>query len=202
MTDSGETGAAQSTAAGPGKRERLVGAAADLLYRQGVEKTTLADIAQAADVPLGNVYYYFKTKDAIVDAVVEAHVQGLEETLSYLDRRYRSPKGRLKGLTRTLADQHDVIAQFGCPHGTLCSELEKRSSDDDHAATRLLEIPIAWAEEQFRAMGRPDSRELAVEFIASYHGTAVLTQALRQPELLSRQGRRLERWIDSLGTTE
>jgi hypothetical protein len=51
-------------------------------------------------------------------------------------------------------------------------------------------------------LGRRDARDLAVEFIASYQGTAVLTQALRQPALLSREGRRLERWIDSLDTTE
>jgi AcrR family transcriptional regulator len=186
----------------PGKRERLLGAAADLLYRQGVEKTTLADIAQAADVPLGNIYYYFKTKDAIVDAVVEARVRGVEEMTASFDRRYHSPKGRLKAFVRTLADQHDVIAQFGCPHGTLCSELEKTGRGDDHGAARLLEIPIAWAEEQFRSMGRRDARDLAVEFIASYQGTAVLTQALREPALMSREGRRLERWIDSLDTTE
>ena len=202
MTDSGETRLASATVVRPGKRERLVGAAADLLYRQGVERTTLADIAQAAEVPLGNVYYYFKTKDAIVDAVVESHVHDIEERLASLDRRYRSPKGRLKGLIRMLADQHGVIAQFGCPHGTLCSELEKTSGQGDHAATRLIEIPVAWAEEQFRTMGRHDARDLAVEFMASYEGTAMLTHALRQPALLSREGRRLERWIDSLQTTE
>jgi TetR/AcrR family transcriptional repressor of nem operon len=44
-----------------GKRERLVAAATKMLHEQGVEKTTLADTAAAADVPLGNVYYYFKT---------------------------------------------------------------------------------------------------------------------------------------------
>jgi AcrR family transcriptional regulator len=201
MTNSDDTRSAPSTVARPGKRERLLGAATDLLHRQGVEKTTLADIAQAAEVPLGNVYYYFKTKDAIVDAVVEAHVQHIEEMLASLDRRYRSPKGRLKGLIRMLADQHDVIAQFGCPHGTLCSELVKRTGDEDHAATRLVEIPVAWAEKQFRTMGRHDARDLAVELIASYQGTAVLTQALREPALLSHEGRRLERWIDSLQTT-
>ena len=200
MTDSTETRSAPSTVSRPGKRARLVGAAADLLYRQGVDRTTLADIAEAAEVPLGNVYYYFKTKDAIVDAVVEAHVQGLEETLASLDSRYRTPKGRLKGLFRTLADRHDEIAQFGCPHGTLCSEMEKGAGHDDRAVTRLVEIPVAWAEKQFRAMGRHDARDLAVEFIASYQGTALLTQALRQPTLLSKGGRRLERWIDSLET--
>src|SRR3979490_1412765 len=124
MTDSDEVR--------PGKRERLVTAALDLLYHQGVEKTTLADIAQAADVPLGNVYYYFKTKDEIVGAVIEAHIQGIEETVGLLERRHRTPKSRLKALIRVLADQRVMLAEYGCPHGTLCSELEKRGSGDDH----------------------------------------------------------------------
>jgi len=47
----------------PGKRDRLIAAAGETIYRQGVEATTIADIAEAADVPVGNVYYYFKTKD-------------------------------------------------------------------------------------------------------------------------------------------
>ena len=47
-------------------------------------------------------------------------------------------------------------------------------------------------------MGRRDARELAVEFLTSYQGAAVLTHALRDPALLANEGRRLERWIDSL----
>jgi AcrR family transcriptional regulator len=47
----------------PDKRERLVAAAAELVDRHGVETPTLAQIAQAADVPPGNVYYYFKTRE-------------------------------------------------------------------------------------------------------------------------------------------
>ena len=179
----------------PGKRERLVRAASELVHHQGVEKTTLAEIAEAADVPLGNVYYYFKTKDALIDAVVDAQVQGIEDTIASLGR-HRTPKGRLKGLIRLLADQGDVIALYGCPHGTLCSELEKQQ--DDHEATRLMAIPLAWTEEQFRLMGRRDARDLAVEFLMSYQGTAVLTHALRDPALLTNEGRRLERWIDAL----
>ena len=44
------------------KRERLIEAADKLIYEQTFHTTTLADIAKLADVPLGNVYYYFKTK--------------------------------------------------------------------------------------------------------------------------------------------
>src|SRR3984893_662604 len=105
MTDSDDGDSIRAPAAKPRKRERLVSAASDLLYEQGVENTTLADIAHAADVPLGNVYYYFKTKDEIVSAVIEAHVHDIEETMASLDRRHRSPKGRLKALIRELTDR-------------------------------------------------------------------------------------------------
>ena len=78
MTNSVESGGAgggvRGNAAG-GKRERLVGAARQMLYEHGVEKTTLADIAAAAGVPLGNVYYYFRTKDALVSAVLDARAR-------------------------------------------------------------------------------------------------------------------------------
>ena len=47
------------------KRTRLIEAADKLVQLQGFSQTTLADIAKKADVPLGNVYYYFKTKEEI-----------------------------------------------------------------------------------------------------------------------------------------
>jgi AcrR family transcriptional regulator len=55
------------------KRQRLVSGACEVIHQQGVEKTTIADIAQAAEVPVGNVYYYFKTKDELVEAAIESH---------------------------------------------------------------------------------------------------------------------------------
>src|ERR1700693_3308406 len=102
MANSNDADTISGPEARPGKRERLLSAASALLYQQGVENTTLADIAQAADVPLGNVYYYFKTKDEIVTAVIEAHVHDIEETIASVDRRHRSPKGRLKALIKQL----------------------------------------------------------------------------------------------------
>jgi TetR/AcrR family transcriptional regulator, transcriptional repressor for nem operon len=63
------------------KRVRLVDAAKALIHRQGFNLTTLADIAQEADVPLGNVYYYFKTKEAIGEAVITNRGRELHEAL-------------------------------------------------------------------------------------------------------------------------
>jgi hypothetical protein len=58
---------------------------------------------------------------------------------------------------------------------------------------------IDWSEQQFRLMGRSDSRDLAVALVAAYQGISLLTNTFRDPELMVREGDRLERWIDSLG---
>jgi AcrR family transcriptional regulator len=174
-------------------------AACGLMYRQGVEPTTLADIAQAADVPLGNVYYYFKTKDDIVAAVVQTHVHQIESALAALDRQHRSPKARLKALVDGVAEQGDRIARYGCPYGTLCSELAKRAREGSDALTaRLMQTHLGWAEQQFRAMVRGDACDLAVELLVAYQGSAVVSSALGEPELMARQARRLHKWIEAL----
>jgi TetR/AcrR family transcriptional regulator, transcriptional repressor for nem operon len=181
-----------------GKRQRLIAAASQLLHQQGVETTTLADIAQAADVPVGNVYYYFKTKDDLVAAVVEAHVQQASAALAAIDGSHRSPRSRLKALVSEYANQSEVIALYGCPHGTLCSELDKRPARPGFALAELMRVPIAWAEEQFRALGRRDAHDLAVSLIAAYEGSALLANTFRDPDILAREARRLNHWIDTL----
>jgi AcrR family transcriptional regulator len=196
MTDLG--GDLAADARRPGKRERLVAAASQLFHQQGVERTTLAEIAQTAGVPTGNVYYYFKTKDEIIEATVDARVHEVLAMTAALEARHRTPKARLKALVAAFAQQGESVARYGCPIGTLCSELHKRATGPDPGVARLLRVPIEWAETQFRLMGRADAHDLAFDLIANYEGTALLTNTFRDPELLTREARRLERWIDSL----
>jgi TetR/AcrR family transcriptional repressor of nem operon len=179
------------------KRERLVSSARELMHRQGVERTTLAEVAHAADVPPGNVYYYFKTKDELVEEMIDAHLREIEEILASIER-HPTPQARLKALVRALTDQFDLAAQHGCPHGSLCQELDKRDDDLRQAASNLMALPLDWAEQQFRLMGRQDAGDLAVALVASYQGISLITNTFRDPELMLREARRLERWIDSL----
>ena len=48
-------------------------------------------------------------------------------------------------------------------------------------------------------MGRRDARDLAIALVAAFQGAALLANTLPRPEVLVRETRRLERWIDSLG---
>ncbi|MFF8268331.1 TetR/AcrR family transcriptional regulator [Streptomyces sp. NPDC016562] len=180
-----------------GKRERLAAAAAQVLHEKGVEQTTLADIARAADVPVGNVYYYFKTKNELVEAAIDAHMQGLRTAIEALDA-LPTPQERLKALLRDWVEQREVTARYGCPTGSLASELDKRADGLDAAVAKVMQHLIDWAAEQFRAMGREDAGELAVALVAAYQGISLLTNTFRDPDLMAAEGRRLERWIDSL----
>ena len=197
MTDlpSGQAAAVERR---PGKRERLVAAAIQLLHQHGTERTTLADIAKAADVPAGNVYYYFKTKDDVIAAVIEAHAQEIRTTLAWIDSRHRSPKSRLKAFVRQFAARSETVAQHGCPLGSLCSELDKRLTEPTFAVAQLMSLPIEWAEQQFRALERLDAHDLAVDLLAAYEGSALLANTMRDPDVLSRAAGRLDHWIDTL----
>jgi AcrR family transcriptional regulator len=175
----------------------LVEGARKSLLERGVEGTTIADIASVADVPVGNVYYYFKTKDELVEAAIEAHAAEMRARLAELER-HRRPEARLKALARLWADQADVVARYGCPQGTLCQELHKREDGLDRKAAVLLETSVDWAEQQFAMMGRRDARELAVELVARIQGTSLLTHTFRDAGIMVRHARRTEHWIDSL----
>ena len=186
-----------SASVAKGKRERLVESATELVHEQGVQRTTLAEVAERANIPAGNVYYYFKTKDDLVAAVIDSYVGQARVLLEGLER-HRSPQARLKGLVRSWEEIDEAVARNGCPVGSLCAELGKRHDGLDGSASQVFALVIDWAEEQFRQLGRRDARDLAIALLGGIQGAALLANTFRDPELMAGQARRLERWIDSL----
>ncbi|MEV0539948.1 TetR/AcrR family transcriptional regulator [Nocardia salmonicida] len=181
-----------------GKQERLVQAAMRVFYQQGIEKTTIAEIAREADVPVGNVYYYFKTKDQFVAAVIELHAQVLTGAVTEI-AELPGPADRLKAMVRSWVDQREMAARYGCPFGSLAAELDKREDAFRGEPARVMGLLVDWARTQFVELGRTDAAELAIAFVAAYQGISLLTNTFRDPELMVTEGARLERWIDELG---
>jgi AcrR family transcriptional regulator len=58
-------------AGGAEQRERLIAAALALFARQGIQDTTLAAIAREAGVTSAMVHYYFKTRDQLIDVLID-----------------------------------------------------------------------------------------------------------------------------------
>lgn len=182
-----------------GKRERLTEAAKTLFYQQGVTRTTLADIAQEAKVPLGNVYYYFPSREALVEAVIQAHIQDLQAWFARLEEN-PNPRERLVGLLRGAESNKEQLAAYGCPHGSLCQELDKEGEQSVSMAGRMFQVYVDWAQKQFRLLGKDEeeAQDLALDLISSLQGTFLLTNSFHSPELLERKLKRLESWLRSL----
>src|SRR6202162_4060932 len=180
------------------KRSQLVSAAVSLAYQNGFGATSLADIAREAKVPLGHVYYYFKTKDEIGDAIVEWRL----EQLSAQRQRWNeagSPKDRLCACVQAVLENKDFLAQYGCAGGTLCSGLHKAGGSVATRATEILAQHLAWIEGQFRALGKgKDSKGLALHLLSAMQGVSVLAHTFHDSGLVATETKRLKSWIQSL----
>ena len=181
------------------KRDRLVEAAKEMFYQQGVTRTTLADIAQQAEVPLGNVYYHFHTKEALIEAVIQAHLQELQAFLARLALN-PDPRERLLSLVAAGQEGEQQVARYGCPHGSLSQELDKEENVSTSMASQLFQTYLNWAETQFRLLGKgeQEAKDFALDLISSLQGTFLLTNSFRSPELLERRLQRLARWLQTV----
>jgi len=182
----------------PGKRIRLIQSALSLVYRHGFAETRLADIATEAEVPPGNVYYYFKTKEEIGAAIIEerlAQIRALQQRLNAMD----SAQERLSAFIQMTCNNREMLTGGGCPIGSLCTELHKEKGPLAERSTVLFEQLLGWASAQFEALGAAaDSRGLAVHLLSALEGIAVLAHSLGDPEIVVMETERLQSWIRTL----
>jgi AcrR family transcriptional regulator len=182
----------------PDKRTRLIETAAKLAYERGFGNTALSDIAREADVPLGNIYYYFKTKAEIGEAIIAQQLTAFDaQRLEW--NRAETPKGRLRALVQTTIDNRGMLARSGCPVGSLCSELHKGDGVLAEAASHPFAALLAWIESQFEALGRgEEKRVLALHLLSALQGVSLLANSFRDPDLVILEGDQLKAWIGTL----
>jgi AcrR family transcriptional regulator len=182
----------------PDKRTRLIETATKLAYGHGFRETSLADIAEAARVPVGNVYYYFKTKEELAEAVVERRLEEFRAARAEWDR-LSSPKERLIAFVESVHRNREQLARGGCPLGGLCAELHKEGGALAKKSAALFTEPICWLEEQFQAVGHEkDSRELAAHLFSAFQGMAAVAFGTNDREVVVMETKRLKDWIRTL----
>jgi TetR/AcrR family transcriptional repressor of nem operon len=180
------------------KRTRLVETAMKLAYQRGFREASLAEIAAAAHVPVGNVYYYFKTKEELGEAVVERRLAQFREVLEEWDR-LSSPKERLFAFVDNIRSNKDQLVLGGCPLGGLCLELHKEGGALARKSAALYTEPMAWLEKQFRGAGHGEhSRELAVHVFSAFQGMAAVAYGANNPDVVVTEAKRLKNWIAAL----
>lgn len=189
-------------ARGGATRDQIVDAADRLFYRQGYEHTSFAAIAGAVEISRGNFYHHFKSKDLILDAVIEARAAGTKRMLEQWEAEHAAPGDRIRRFIEILLTNRADIQNYGCPLGTLTGELAKL----DHAALgdagSLFTLFRTWLRDQFVLLGHAArADELAMHVLAVSQGVATLANAFKDEEFIRREVRRMNDWLDTYTTT-
>jgi AcrR family transcriptional regulator len=177
-------------------RANIVEAADRLFYRRGYEHTTFADIAAAVHISRGNFYHHFKSKDEILDAVIALRLAGTQQMLEGWERAGQHPRDRIRSFIHMLLDNRAPIQRYGCPVGTLCTELAKLNHGARAEANRLLSLFRTWLGRQFAALGREaDADVLAMHLLGRSQGVATLANAFHDEAFIREEVRSMESWL-------
>ncbi|MCG8546894.1 MAG: TetR/AcrR family transcriptional regulator [Alphaproteobacteria bacterium] len=177
-------------------RDRIVEAADDLFYRQGYEHTSFANIADRVQISRGNFYHHFKAKDEILDAVIDRRLTDSRDMLAQWELEGETPADRIRCFIKIMITNQADIVRFGCPLGTLSTELAKLNHASQAEANALFTLFRTWLREQFVLLGREaDADALAMHLLARSQGVATLASAFRDKVFIAREVAQMNDWL-------
>lgn len=177
-------------------RTDIVTCAKQLFYERGYGGTSFSDIVDASGLYRGNIYHYFKTKDEILQAVIEQHLANFRGLLAQWDNEITDPKLRLLAFIRMIVGRQNDLVKYGCPIGTLNTELGKNRRDLQQAARAMFDLFRDWLTARFVELGcRDEAASLAFHLLGRAQGIAVITQVYQDAKLLQHETDQLEAWI-------
>jgi TetR/AcrR family transcriptional repressor of nem operon len=174
------------TAPGAATRNRILDAAAELMWVRGVAATTLDDVRSASGVSKSQLYHHFSGKKALIAAVVE------RRSAEVLEREQRR-LGRLDSI-RGLERWRDAIVQgsrlhdgaYGCVLGSMANELASQDEDARlalaHGLGRWEDLLVAGLSGmRDKGVLRPvaDPEQLGTALMAALQGGYLLAQTAR-----------------------
>lgn len=178
-------------------RYRIIEMADQLFYERGYEHTSFADIAAAVQLSRGNFYYHFKTKDEILDAVIDRRQETTQAMLDTWTAEANEPAERVHRFIDMLMMNASKIRRHGCPVGTLCSELAKLEHPALPKASMLFTLFRQWLSTQLTQMGVVKTADyLAMHLLARSQGIATLANAFDDDAFLQQEVSQLHAWLD------
>ncbi|UMY16121.1 TetR family transcriptional regulator [Methylobacterium organophilum] len=180
-------------------RQHIVEAADRLFYERGFDATSFSDIASAVKISRGNFYYHFKTKDDILDAVIDFRLAGTRAMLEAWQSESATPSEKIRRFIEILIANRAKIMLHGCPVGTLCSELAKLDHIAQDRANQVFTLFRDWLACAFAQLGRPeDADALALHLLARSQGVATLATAFRDEGFIRREVDDMRAWLATL----
>ncbi len=183
---------------GSANRQRIVDAADHLFYSRGYNQTSFSDISDETGIPRGNFYYYFKTKEDILSAVVDARLHDFREMLESCEKASEDAMQRLLAFVKFPLQKQTEVLRYGCPIGSLSSELVKDQNTDvsPQRLTAVFDLLKNWIKQQLQQLGQVErSDEIAMDLLAKMQGVIILANVYSDAEYLHRGITDVQDWL-------
>jgi AcrR family transcriptional regulator len=184
-------GVQRLTRKGQATRDRIVEAAAGLMFRQGVAGTTTEQVQAAAGVSASQIFHYFADKRALIRAVIAYQTEAVLTAQQPLLARLDSMDALRAWADLYVSIEEQLKYEGGCPLGSLGSEL----AETDAAARQDVERGFArwegairdglramYARGDLRRSADPDA--LALALLTAVQGGLLMTKIRRDPASL------------------
>jgi AcrR family transcriptional regulator len=180
---------------GQRNREVLISAAARLFWQRGYSATSIADLAVQANIPVGNIYYYYRSKADVAYAVADGFVRDTEDMIGEICAASADPRSRLNLLVGRLASSQRSRLAHGCPVAGAMREFRLEAPKAaDRAAEVFLAISAFVASEVGRGGTRPAvALGIGRAAVAEWQGGIILGSALKEASVVAESARRLAR---------
>lgn len=180
------TGLQRLTRKGQATRDRIVEAAAGLMFRQGVPGTTLEQVQAAAGVSASQIFHYFGDKRALVRAVIAYQTEAVLATQQPLLGRLDSMEALRAWASQFVSLEERLKYEGGCPLGSLGGELAETDAAARHEVERGFArwegairdgLRAMYARGDLRRSADPDA--LALALLTALEGGLLMTQIRR-----------------------
>jgi AcrR family transcriptional regulator len=161
-------------------RDRLLSAADELFYAEGVHTVGIDRIIERAGVAKASLYSAFGSKEELVRAYLQGRHEARQARILAGLERFATPRDRLLGIFDVLAETVAAPGFRGCAFYNASAESPaggpvEQVSDDIRAWTRGLFVELA------RDAGAKDPDSLAAQLVLLYDGTLVGARMDRGP---------------------
>ncbi|KOV97934.1 TetR family transcriptional regulator [Streptomyces sp. NRRL WC-3723] len=181
-----DKGDSRLTERGRATRERILRAATDMMYVKGVALTTLDDVRAASGTSKSQLYRHYPDKDALMRDVVAMQAAEVLERNHRLLQRLNSVRGLERWRDALLERNALHNGAYGCPLGSLASELADKDEEARKAIARhfatwegLLAAGLARMKDSGVLREEADAGELATGLMAALQGGYLLAQTAR-----------------------
>lgn len=164
-------------------RSRILDAAEIVFQRNGVSRTTLADIASEANVTRGAIYWHFEHKVDLYDAMIQRIIAPFEQRLEELQsHQHDNPMTFVRALVLSIL--HDLvhnprhfrvfeIAWHKCEYVGEMARIRDQHMECGHRFLDIMEKALQLAQERNFLTRNTDARQAAVGLMALMDGLVV-----------------------------